>query len=89
MHLAVGEGVQEHCSRRLPVAAGATDLLVVLFDGSGEGSVDYCSDIGFVDAHAEGDRGDHDFEVSGEEVALDALACAGVKASVVGCGAAA
>ena len=47
------------------------------------------ADVGFVDAHAEGDGGDDDFELAGEEVALDALACGGVEAGVVGGGAAA
>ena len=44
------------------------------------------ADVGLVDAHAEGDGGDDDFELAGEEVALDALAGGGVEAGVVGGG---
>jgi hypothetical protein len=48
--------------------------------------VDDGADVGFVDTHAEGDGGDDDFELAGEEVALDALAGGWVEASVVGSG---
>ncbi len=89
VHLAVGEGVEEDGAGGLAVASGAADLLVVLLDGAGERGVDDGADVGFVDAHAEGDGGDDDFEFAGEEVALDALACGGVEACVVGGGAAA
>ena len=63
--------------REAAVAAGAADLLVVGFDGAGEGDVDDGADVGLVDAHAEGDGGDDDFELAGEEGALDAVAVAG------------
>ena len=42
------------------------------------------ADVGFVDAHAEGDGGDDYFQFSGEEVALDAFACAGIETGVIG-----
>ncbi len=86
VHLAVGEGVEEDGAGGLAVAAGAADLLVVGLDGAGEGDVDYGADVGFVDAHAEGDGGYDDLEFSGLEVALDALADAGFEAGVVGGG---
>ena len=61
VHLAVGEGVEEDGAGGLPVASGAADLLVVLLDGAGECGVDDGADVGFVDAHAEGDGGDDYF----------------------------
>src|SRR5699024_11339911 len=57
------------CSSDL-VATGATGLLVVAFDGSGQVEVGDEADIGFVDAHAEGDRGDHDDAVLAQEPRL-------------------
>jgi hypothetical protein len=86
VHLAVGEGVQEDGAGGEAVAAGSADLLVVGLDGAGEGDVDDGADVGLVDAHAEGDGGDDDLELAGEEVALDALAGGGVEAGVVGGG---
>ena len=62
MHLAVGEGVEQDGAGGLAVASGAADLLVVGLDGAGERGVDDGADVGFVDAHAEGDGGDDDFE---------------------------
>ncbi len=87
MHLAVGVGVEEHRSRRLPVASGAADLLVVGLDAAGKRGVDDGADVGLVDAHAEGDGGDDDIELAREEVALDAFADAGFEAGVIGGGA--
>ncbi len=87
VHLAVGEGVEEDGAGGQAVAAGAADLLVVGLDGGGEGGVDDGADVGLVDAHAEGDGGDDDFEFAGEEGGLDAVAGAGVEAGVVGGGA--
>jgi len=60
VHLAVGEGVEEEGAGRLTIASGAADLLVVLLDGAREGGVNDGADVGFVDAHAEGDRRDDD-----------------------------
>ena len=73
----------------MAVAAGAADLLVVGLDGAGQRGVDDGADVGLVDAHAEGDGRDDHLELAGEEVALHALARAGVEAGVVGGGAAA
>lgn len=69
MDFSIDEGVEEHCSRGLPVASGSADFLVVLFDAAGEGSVDYSADVGFVDAHAEGDCGYDYFQFSRENLA--------------------
>ena len=87
VHLAVGVGVEEHGARGLAVASGAADLLVVGFDAAGKRGVDDGADVGFVDAHAEGDGGDDDLELAGEEVALDAFAHAGFETGVIGGGA--
>ena len=86
--LAVGVGVQQDGAAGLAVAAGAADLLVVGLDRGGQGDVEDGADVGLVDAHAEGDGGDDDLELAGLEVALDALADAGLEAGVVGGGAA-
>jgi len=83
MHLAVGEGVKEDGAGGLAVTSCASDLLVVLLDGAGERGMDDCADVCFVDAHAEGDGGDDNFEVSREEVALDALTSGRVEACVI------
>ena len=40
--------------------------------------------VRLVDAHAEGDGGDHDVDAAVEELLLDALAVLGVEAGVVG-----
>ena len=74
LRFAVGEAVEQDGARRLAVASGAADLLVVGLDGAGKRDVDDGADVGLVDAHAEGDGGDDDLELAGEEVALDAVA---------------
>ena len=89
MHLAVGVGVEEDGAAGEAVASGSADLLVEGFDGAGEGDVDDGADVGLVDAHAEGDGGDDDFELSCEEAGLDAVAGGRVEAGVVGGGSAA
>ena len=86
VHLAVGEGVEEHRAGGLAVTSGAADLLVELLNRAGERGVDDGADIGLVDAHAEGDGRDDDFELAREEVALDAFARGGVETGVVGGG---
>ena len=50
--------------RRLPVAPGAADLLVVGLDRSRRREVDDRAHVGAVDAHAEGVGGDHDLELA-------------------------
>jgi hypothetical protein len=44
------------------------------------------ADVGLVDAHAEGDGGDNNFELAGLKGALDMLADGGFEAGVVGGG---
>jgi len=89
VHLAVGEGVEEDGAGGEAIAAGAAYLLVVLLDGAGKRGVDDGADVGFVDAHAEGDSGDDYFQFAGEELALDAFARGWIEAGMVGCGASA
>ena len=86
VHLAIGVAVEEDGARWFSVASGAADLLVIGLDGGGQGGVDDGADIGFVDAHAEGDGGDDDFELAGLEGVLNALADGGLEAGVIGCG---
>ena len=62
LEAAVGEAVEEDGAGGEAVATGAAYLLVVAFDGAGQGDVDDGADVGFVDAHAEGDGGDDDVE---------------------------
>ena len=89
VNLSVDERVKEDGAGGEAVASCAADLLVVGLDGAGEGDVDDGADVGFVDAHAEGDGGDDDLELAGLEVALDAVASGGVEAGVIGSGSAA
>ncbi len=77
VHLAVGVAVEQDGAGGVAVAAGAADLLVVGLDRGGQGVVDDGADVGLVDAHAEGDGGDDDLELAGEELGLDALARGG------------
>ena len=57
------------------VASGSADLLVDrTFDGARERGVDDGADVGFVDAHAEGDGGDDRVEFAGEEAGLCVVA---------------
>ena len=83
---AVGVGVHEDGAAGLAVASGAADLLVVAFEGAGQRRVDDRADIGFVDAHAEGDGGDDAIELAGLEVLLDGFADLRGKAGVIGGG---
>lgn len=43
-----------------PVSSGTSDLLTVLFYSRGKIVVNDVTDVGFVDAHTEGDGCDHD-----------------------------
>ncbi len=70
----VGVGVHEEGAAGCAIAAGATDFLVVAFEGAGKAGVNDGADVGLVDAHAEGDGGDDDFKLSALEGALHALA---------------
>ena len=82
----VDEAVEEHRQRRLPVAAGAADLLVVALDAARQRRVHDRADVGLVDAHAERDRRDDHVEVAGEERALRLVALARQQARVVRAG---
>ena len=86
VNFAVGVAVEKDGAAGETVATGAADLLVEGFDGGGERGVDDGADVGLVDSHSEGDGGDDDFELSGLEVVLHALADAGVEAGMVGGG---
>jgi hypothetical protein len=70
----VGVGVHEDGAAGQAVASGAADLLVIAFEGAGQSGVDDGADIGFVDAHAEGDGGYDAVELAGLEVLLDGFA---------------
>ena len=56
------------------VAAGAAGLLVIGFEALGQIEMGDEAHVGLVDAHAEGDGGDHDDAVFLEEAVLVALA---------------
>jgi hypothetical protein len=66
----IAEAVDHPRVRGQSVTAGSTGLLVVALDRSRQIEVGDEADIGFVDAHAEGDRGDHDDAVLAEESRL-------------------
>ena len=76
--------MQQQRARRFAITAGPTDFLVVRLDAARQGEVHHGSDVGFVDAHAEGDRRDDGVERSRQEGALNRVASLGRKASVVG-----
>ena len=65
--LSIAAGVEEEAVGRFAVAAGAPGFLVVAFEVFGKVSVDDEADVGFVDAHAEGDGGDDDGAVVADE----------------------
>ena len=70
--------------RRLAVAPGPSDLLVVRLDGRREVGVGDEPDVGLVDAHAEGDGRHHDDTVFGQETVLVPVPVALVHAGVIG-----
>ena len=76
MHPAVGEAVEQDGAGGQAIASGAADLLVVGFEGGGQGDVDDGADVGLVDAHAEGDGRDDDCELAGEEGGWTRSRCA-------------
>ena len=71
---------------RFAVAAGAAGFLVVGLDAFGQVEVGDETDVGFVDAHAKGDRGAHDQAFFAQEAALVGGALGGGQAGVVGQG---
>ncbi len=84
VNFAIGKAMEEDDAGRKAVAAGASDLLVIAFEGGGQGGVDDGADVGLVDAHAKGDGGDDHFDGALEEGALHLVADGAVEASVVG-----
>ncbi len=74
----------EPAVRGASVAAGAPRLLVVGLERGRQVAVDDEADVGLVDAHAEGDRGDHDHRVARAEPLLVRRARAAVEPGVVG-----
>ena len=81
---AVRVGVHQDGAAGRAVAAGAADLLVIGFQTSGQGGVNHGAHIGLVDAHAEGDGGDHYLDAALQKLLLDALAVHGIEPGVVG-----
>ena len=80
-HVRVGE--QQLAERREPVASGASDLLVVGFDRTGDVPMDHEADVGAVNAHAEGIGGDDNRVLGVHEGVVDARALGVGEASVV------
>ena len=76
--------MHEDGSAGYAVAAGSADFLIIGFHAAGQGGVDDGADVGFVDAHAERDGCNHDFDLAGDELLLHAVAMAGIEAGVVG-----
>ena len=68
---------------RIPVAARASDLLVIRLQAPRQRSVDDRADIGLIDSHAEGDGRDHDFDLAGQELFLDPFPMVGIEARVI------
>ena len=77
---------QELARARLTVAAGAPDLLRVRLEALREVEVVDVADVGLVDAHPEGDRGDDDVPVGARPPVLHGHAVLGAHAGVVGTG---
>ena len=76
--------MHQHGPRRLTVAPRAANLLVVGLHAARQRQVQHGADVRFVDAHAEGNRGHHHIQLTGEEVGLDALTHLGRQARVIG-----
>ena len=80
----VAHAVERQRVGRQAVAAGAADLLIIAFDVGGEIGVEHEADIRLVDAHAEGDGGNHDNAVLLQEGVLVARAGGLLHAGVIG-----
>ena len=78
--------IEEHCLRGLAVAARAPDLLVVRVERLRDLAVEHPADVGLVDPHAEGGRGDDHLQIRVHEPLLHGVALAGLHAGVVGGG---
>ncbi len=85
-HGRVAEAEEQQGLGRQAVAAAAPGLLVVALDALGQVEVHDEAHVALVDAHAEGDGGDHDEDVVAGEGVLDAAALVGGQAGVVGGG---
>ena len=79
----VGECVQEEYFGRLPVAAGATGLLIVCLERARHGMVHDHAHVRLVDAHAERVRGDDGADVAIHERRLHVVPVRIVQAGVV------
>ncbi len=82
----VAQAVAEPGFGGFAVAAGTAGFLVIPFHGFGQVGVGDEADVGFVDAHAEGDGGAHDDAILAQEAALVGGAHFGGQAGVVGQG---
>ena len=77
-------GVESHAAAFQAVAAGAACFLIIVFDAFGDIEMDDKADVGFVDTHAEGDRGYDNVDLFHQEVILRVAARSGVQAGMVG-----
>ncbi len=68
---------------RQAIASGASGLLVIALDVLGHVQVRDEAHVGFVDAHAEGDRGHHHHAVLAQKAVLVGLPHAGVEPGVI------
>src|SRR5690606_2419469 len=80
----VARAGEEQPVRGGAVAAGAADLLVILFDAARGLGVGHQADVRAIDAHAEGVGGDHQPASAGREAGAGPLAHRGLEARVVG-----
>ena len=74
---------QHQRHRRIAVAPGAAGFLIVAFDRFGQAGMGDKAHVGFVDAHAEGDRGHHHHVFGGDERGLVGGAHLGRKPCVI------
>src|SRR5438552_6319862 len=78
--------MHEDRAARRSIAAGAAGFLVIRFETSRQSRMDHRSNVRFVDAHSERDRGNHHFDLAGEKLFLNAPAEVGVKSGMIGHG---
>ena len=79
-------GVEQHATRRRPVAPGPTGFLQVVFQRTGNVGMDHQSHVGLVDTHAEGVGGGDDAQFAGDEGFLRVLLGFRRQAGVIGRG---
>ena len=80
----VGIAVEQQAVRRQSIAPGAPDLLIITLDIARQVVVQDKAHVGFVDAHAEGNRGDDDLHVVTDEQFLVLLAHLVFQPGVIG-----